>query len=213
MLFFLSIVILATGLADLYAIARKKQTWRYGFKPGTMVWVILLAATSPETDIYSWLIVAGLICSLAGDIFLVLPSDRFIQGLTSFFTAHLFYIGAFLMVVTKWNPSSMIVFGLLLTIITGLYAYQVLPRSKKQGGSTLQTAVFSYILVIAIMVWLACMTYNPWIITGAVLFFISDAILGWDRFVHKLSWGNMAVMITYFSAQYLMAFSIRVTAF
>lgn len=213
MLFFLSIAILATGLADLYAIARKKQTWRYGFKPGTMVWVILLATTGPETSIYSWLIVAGLVCSLAGDIFLVLPSNRFIQGLTSFFMAHLFYIGAFLMVVTEWSPSSMIMFGLLLAVIAGLFAYKILPQAKTQGGGTLQVAVFSYILVIALMVWLACMTYNLWIITGALLFFISDAILAWDRFVHKLSWGNMAVMITYFSAQYLIALSIWGTSF
>src|SRR5690606_39451064 len=36
-----------------------------------------------------------LVFSVAGDIFLVLPQNRFLAGLVSFFLAHLMYIAAF----------------------------------------------------------------------------------------------------------------------
>jgi YhhN family len=44
---------------------------------------------------YSLLIIGGLICSLAGDVLLMLPSDQFVAGLVSFSIAHFFHIAAF----------------------------------------------------------------------------------------------------------------------
>ena len=51
------------------------------------------AAETPRG--YALAILVGLACSLAGDIFLMLPGDRFIAGLLSFLLAHLAYIAAF----------------------------------------------------------------------------------------------------------------------
>ena len=69
----------------------------YLFKPLTMVLILLIAiqAGQPDASRYKYAIIAGLICSLAGDVFLMLPSDRFVDGLVSFLIAHLFYIAAF----------------------------------------------------------------------------------------------------------------------
>src|SRR5690606_41962032 len=69
----------------------------YLFKPLTTVLILLLAllASPPVTPAYQWLIVLGLLFSLAGDVFLMLPRDRFVAGLVSFLIAHLFYIAAF----------------------------------------------------------------------------------------------------------------------
>ena len=69
----------------------------YLFKPLTMICIILIAlvAESRVSSFYKYMIVAGLVCSLVGDIFLMLPSDRFVPGLLSFLVAHLFYIAAF----------------------------------------------------------------------------------------------------------------------
>ena len=69
----------------------------YLFKPLTMVFILLIAAQAGRPDAlhYKVAIIAGLLFSLAGDIFLMLPSDRFIPGLVSFLVAHLFYIAAF----------------------------------------------------------------------------------------------------------------------
>ena len=58
----------------------------YLFKPLTMVFILLIAlqARWPDFSRYKVAIIAGLVCSLAGDVFLMLPSDRFIPGLVSF---------------------------------------------------------------------------------------------------------------------------------
>jgi uncharacterized membrane protein YhhN len=69
----------------------------YLFKPLTMAFILLIAlqASWPDFSRYKVAIIVGLLFSLAGDILLMLPSDRFIPGLVSFLAAHLFYIAAF----------------------------------------------------------------------------------------------------------------------
>jgi len=61
------------------------------------VLIILLAAqrVQPTPSRYGMLLLAGLVCSLAGDVFLMLPEDRFIPGLASFLAAQICYAIAF----------------------------------------------------------------------------------------------------------------------
>ena len=56
--------------------------------------VIALLAYLPTTMSYQYLILAGLLCALIGDIFLMLP-NKFLPGLGAFLFAHLAYILAF----------------------------------------------------------------------------------------------------------------------
>ena len=69
----------------------------YIFKPLTTILILLNAVQLGRADpsLYKHAILAGLIFSLVGDVFLMLPSDRFIAGLVSFLIAHIFYILAF----------------------------------------------------------------------------------------------------------------------
>ncbi|NIM96588.1 MAG: hypothetical protein GTO24_00470, partial [candidate division Zixibacteria bacterium] len=70
----------------------------YLFKPLTMVLILLIAVVAGGTTAfwaYKLAIITGLICSLLGDVFLMLPVNRFLAGLVSFLIAHLFYISAF----------------------------------------------------------------------------------------------------------------------
>src|ERR1041384_5570246 len=69
----------------------------YVFKPLSTGLIIALALTAhePATAQYYHLVLAGLVFSLAGDVFRMLPQDRFVAGLVSFLIAHLFYIVAF----------------------------------------------------------------------------------------------------------------------
>jgi len=63
----------------------------YLFKPLTMVFILLIVVQAgwPDFSLHKVAILAGLVCSLAGDVFLMLPSDRFVAGLVSFLLAHL----------------------------------------------------------------------------------------------------------------------------
>ncbi|TCS93610.1 lysoplasmalogenase [Hazenella coriacea] len=204
----LSIGILLSGVSYLFALSARNPIWRYILKPGTMVLIIGLAITGlPDSGTVGWLILIGLLFSIAGDIFLMLPSDRFIQGLSSFFIAHVLYVLAFGQLSFTLGVSSWIYATILLVVAVTYYALLFSPV-REQGGMKLLIAVGLYILIISWMVWQALLTGQELLIAGALLFYLSDAILAWNRFKKKLVWGDYGVMITYYSAQYLLALSL-----
>src|SRR5215213_9375630 len=93
----LSTLTLASALLTIRAEHREIRPQVYVFKPLTTALIILVAlqAGHGTAGFYTPLIVAGLVCSLAGDVFLMLPRDRFVAGLVSFLLAHLCYVAAF----------------------------------------------------------------------------------------------------------------------
>jgi uncharacterized membrane protein YhhN len=195
-------VITASGLIDLLAIARGWTRARYLWKPGTMVLVIALAAWGADFGSVSdrWL-VAGLVLSLVGDVFLVLPSDRFLAGLVAFLAAHLCYIAAFVQ-----QPDTQGAAAAAVLLLFGIGYFLLLRRGVVQsGGRGLLAAVACYVAVILTMVWRAWMTGNPLWLLGAVLFMISDSILAWNRFVRPSLAAELSVMATYYAAQTVLA--------
>jgi len=179
----------------------------YIFKPLTMILIWLIAilgqATSP---FYKYMIITGLVFSTAGDVFLMLPSDRFVAGLVAFLTAHLFYIAAFVSEIRAltWWP-------LLPLAIYGVVTYIVLAPSLGR----LRTPVLIYVLVILVMAWLA---WERWSQTGqrgallasvgALLFIISDTILATNRFRGAFKPARALNLTTYFAAQWLIGSSV-----
>jgi uncharacterized membrane protein YhhN len=179
----------------------------YIFKPLTMVFILLIAILGPPTwPFYKYMIITGLVFSLAGDVFLMLPSDRFLAGLVAFLIAHLFYIGAFLSKIGEliWWP-------VIPLVIYGIVIYIILASSLGK----LKLAVFIYFGVILMMAWIAL---EGWRQTGqcgallascgAVLFVISDTILAINRFRGAFKPSQVLVLTTYFAAQCLIAASV-----
>jgi uncharacterized membrane protein YhhN len=180
----------------------------YVFKPLTILFIILIAVQvkSPASSFYRYMIIGGLIFSLAGDVFLMLPSDRFIQGLVSFFVAHLFYIAA-LIFEGGQETHFRIIFAFMLY---GMLMVQLLwPHLGK-----MRLPVLAYMLVILMMGWTAT---GRWIGTkqpgslfaflGAILFIISDSALAVDRFKGHFTKAQVYILTTYFAAQWLIALS------
>lgn len=181
----------------------------YLFKPLTTVLILLLAAseTAPVSERYQWLIELGLICSLAGDVFLMLPKDRFIPGLVSFLLAHLFYIAAFHEGIA-WLSAPVILLPFLVALVALL---RILWPTL--GGMKLP--VFIYAVVIAAMAWQATERWMQlgdaralWALAGAVWFMVSDSVLAYNRFVHSFRSAQAVILVTYYLAQYLIARSI-----
>lgn len=180
----------------------------YLFKPLTMLLIILIAARAKNSvsEFYRYAILAGLVCSLAGDIFLMLPRERFIAGLFSFLLAHLFYIAAFMYEGTHAS-------GLLYALPFLVYG-AVMLRVLMPGLGSMKTPVIIYMLVIILMAWSAL---NRWLqtgqegsalaFTGALLFVISDSILALNRFKRRFPSAQLYIMSTYFMAQWLIALS------
>jgi uncharacterized membrane protein YhhN len=206
----LSFAALLTGFLHIRAEYRGPQRQIYLFKPLTTSLIILLALLSPSatSPIYKWLIVLGLLCSLAGDIFLMLPQNRFLPGLISFLFAHLWYIAAFSLDTTRWLTH----WGLLPLIAYGLVMVTLLvPHVKPK----LRLPVLIYVLVILIMAWRAVEQWtqlgsrnSALALAGALLFVLSDSALALNRFRKPFRSAQAIILSSYYLAQWLIALSI-----
>ena len=94
----LTFAAIISGGVYIWAARAGSPTLRYIFKPLTTVLILALALLLPDAVslLYRVLIALGILFSLGGDIFLMLPRDAFVWGLASFLVAHLFYIAAYI---------------------------------------------------------------------------------------------------------------------
>jgi uncharacterized membrane protein YhhN len=203
----LSLLTFASALLAARAAHAAARGQVYVFKPLTTVLIILVAlqAKHATASAYRPLIVAGLVCSLAGDVFLMLPRDRFVAGLVSFLFAHVLYAAAFTLDgwhVRGWAAAVFAVYGFSMLSI-------LWPRV---GG--LKAPVAVYVALILLMALLASgrwLEVGGWASAsagaGAVLFVVSDSALAWDRFVGKFRGAQVLILGTYFAAQWLIALS------
>jgi uncharacterized membrane protein YhhN len=179
----------------------------YVFKPLTVLLIIGIAVAG-ESSLYKYLILAGLLCSLAGDIFLMLPKDRFIPGLISFLVAHLFYIAAFTLDSGR-TPSLLTALPLL--IYGGVMLRMLFPSLGK-----MKAPVIVYMLVILLMVWQASNRYasagvpgSGLAFAGATLFAVSDSLLASNRFRRPFRSAQLLILSSYFAAQWSIALSVE----
>jgi len=77
-----------------------------------------------------------------------------------------------------------------------------------RGHRELVGPVIAYMAVLSAMFVIALGTLNPLAGLGAGLFFCSDAMLAWNRFVRPLAWGPPAVIVTYHLGQGLLVLSL-----
>ncbi len=179
----------------------------YLFKPLTTMLVIGLVLISGNTQTtFASLVIAGLIFSLFGDIFLMLPSDKFIQGLSSFFLAHILLITAFIQmgIMISWPLTIFLFMGAVL-----FYAFVY----RNLGSMKIPVAL--YILVLCMMSWSAWGVYLKFDETrfllagvGTISFLVSDSTLGLDRFFKKFRAAELIILLTYFVAITLIALSV-----
>ncbi len=191
---------------------RGQRQIMYIFKSLTMVLIWLIAIIGhTASPFYKSMIIVGLVFSTVGDIILVMPSDRFLAGMGAFLVAHLFYIVAFaseIRTLVGWPLIPLVVYSFII--------YTLLAPSLGE----LKLPLFIYNMVILIMAWLA---WERWIqmgqngpllaAIGAVLFIISDTILAINRFRKPFKPACALNLISYFSAQCLLAGSVGALAF
>ncbi|MDQ1385810.1 MAG: hypothetical protein QOG65_3189 [Actinomycetota bacterium] len=193
------------ALGNWYAVARPRRVLalEYVCKPATLVALIFAAGLlDPAADAHTrriWFI-AALVCSLAGDVFLMVPGDLFVPGLAAFLVGHLAYLVGF------WvnGPSvGALVVAVIVTVgaVTPV-ARRVLTAIAASGEPReLRIAVVAYMVVISAMLATALATLNTLAAVGAVLFVASDSMIAWDRFVRKFAWAPVAIMVTYHLGQ------------
>jgi uncharacterized membrane protein YhhN len=190
--------VLAAG--DWLAVARDDRRLEYVCKPGALVALIGVALTLDPMhgDVRAWF-VAALVLSLAGDVFLMLPSDRFVAGLSSFLLAHVAYVIG----LTRHGGSSgaLLVAAIPVVAVAGFLGARFLRAARGGGHQELVGPLVAYMAVIAAMVTCAVASGNLLAAVGAVLFMASDALIAETRFVGNRSWAPVVIMVTYHLGQ------------
>lgn len=190
------------ALVDWWSVATGRHEVERIAKPLTMALLIVVAVfLEPQSAaVRSWFVV-GLLLSLIGDVLLMLQREMFVPGLGAFLAAHVaFTVGLAL--------AGIAVIAALVGLAVALIAIFVIGRRIQQSAAEseakLAAPVASYIAAISAMLVAAAGTTNLVAIGGAALFYASDAILGWNRFVSPIRNGRVLTMMTYHSAQALL---------
>jgi len=202
----------ALGMVDLHLV----------FKPATMAIAIIFVATraisTGAIGRFDALLLAALVFSLGGDVFLMLPGDQplwglptFILGLGSFLVAHLFYIVLFRQ-GQPWFPSKR---ALLVVLGVGAAMYAIV-WGGLGNDTVLKIAVAAYVTVISLMTAQAIGravtlgdSASRWVAVGACVFMVSDSLIAINKFVTPVALSSLWILVTYYCAQMLIVHHSR----
>ena len=210
------ILLFLIAALDWLAVARNWKKLEYLAKPAAMLVLLgMLAVLGGFGSLPLVCFSLGIFFSLTGDVFLMVSyarfSDRwFIPGLAAFLLAHVSYIVGLNSPLPDVSP----IWSFGLAIILALTAARLLRRIVagvyQKGLARLVRPVGLYGIVITLMVLSALLTlYNPaWktsaaslVAAGAILFYFSDVLLAWNKFVRPFNNGRLANMILYHLGQ------------
>lgn len=208
------------ALVDWYSVWQNNRQIEGVFKPLTMVflisWMVFFGLDENilRTNIVYFIIGLGL--CLIGDIFLFLPHEKFfVPGLVAFLLGHVSYIVGF-----GWleNFSKFMFPFLIYLAVISVIGIRVVGRMitglRRQKKERLTIPLVIYALVISMMLGSAgyrffdqnWKTAGAYLVTiGALLFYISDVLNAWERFVNKFSHDRLIIMFTYHLGQFGLA--------
>jgi uncharacterized membrane protein YhhN len=212
------VIALVLALVDWLAVARRHRQLEYVFKPATLIAILIgawMLAQGPHDAWEARFFLPGLAFSLAGDVFLMLPGERFfLPGLVAFLLGHICTIVGLNPTLPRWPAVAILV---VVGVIGATLYRSIAAGMRRRGRLALRVPVALYSLVLSLMLSAAWATlFRPaWtplrqglVIVGASLFFASDAMLAWDRFVTPSSRLHLLVIITYHLGQMGLAASI-----
>lgn len=196
-------------LAIAGALLPDLRALHYVAKPLATLLVALLVwrAPAPQAN-YRRAVLAGLLLSTLGDVWLMLPWDAFVAGLASFLVAHLAYLFAFTrrvrLQVLRWP---FLAYAVLAAAVLAL----LWPRLP----DALRVPVVIYVVALAAMAAQAAVVAlrqpSPSSIAaalGGLSFVVSDALLAIDRFHTPLPLAPLWVLASYWVAQFLIGRSV-----
>ncbi len=213
------VIALVLASLDWLAVARRWKRLEYIFKPTALLAILVggwLLTRGPHDAWVARFFLPGLALSLAGDVLLMLPERFFTSGLVAFLLAHLCYIVGLNRTLPPWT----VVAPLVIVTAIGLALYRGIAAGiRRRGQVALLAPVAIYCLALGLMLISAWATLfrAEWaplrrgaVIVGASLFFVSDTVLAWDRFVKPSLGLRLLCIVTYHLAQVALAASIAV---
>ncbi|MEG2233796.1 MAG: lysoplasmalogenase [Oscillospiraceae bacterium] len=194
-----------TSIIQLYACYTENKKWRSINKPFILANLLVFYLLS--VSVPNYLILAAVVCSLAGDILLIFKKAFYVGGIL-FLAAHICFVVAFSQNI---NPEAIGVLTIILMALAYLTIVALESMVFRKGHSAL-TAIVStvYLLVLGVMncvALLQCLSLmtsaSLMVFIGSSCFFVSDSILCLREFrkdinvPKKYFW----VMLTYVFAE------------
>ncbi|MBI5369068.1 MAG: lysoplasmalogenase [Planctomycetes bacterium] len=192
----------AAAIAYVVAEARGARRGMYATKPLPVCLLLfaLFSLGSARDETRRALLAAGLLFSLAGDVFLMLPADRFLAGLASFLVAHLCYVAAFF----SGAPAASVTASLPYAAGYLAFAAGVLALLWP-GLGTLKLPVAAYVAAICAMCTGAVARghadHSLLAPIGATLFLLSDGVLAVNRFRFPFAAARPLLFFLYVAGQ------------
>ncbi|MEQ8840409.1 MAG: lysoplasmalogenase [Acidimicrobiales bacterium] len=190
------------AMIDWWSVATDRLGVEFLAKPAVIICLIGVALAieidpGGASNVERGIIIAALGASLVGDVVLMTPDARFEAGLAAFLLAHVLYILAL-------APDFTIGPGLVAALMIVALGFGVVPRllgAVRPHGAFITIAVVAYIVVVSSMGVVAAGTAVLVTGIGGALFVVSDALLGWGRFVGPAPGGRVLVHVTYHLGQ------------
>lgn len=182
-----------------WATWTKNRALEFIAKPAVMIALIVhLWISAGLQGALTWFAL-GMAFSLAGDVLLLWLDRMFLYGLGAFLLAQIFYVVGF-----NSPPSTFSLWGIIMAAIVGLGTARVLRRIlsalAEKGNTRMRKPIAAYGIVIALMLVSAMLkltdlTWNAGasllVGLGAFLFFLSDIVLAWLKFVAPIQNGRV----------------------
>lgn len=199
-------LILIFAVLEAIAVSKNLRQLEIIAKPAVMVCLFLWLYTTTGLQGHTLWFGGGILFSLAGDVLLMNPSDRFfLLGLVAFLFAHLAYITGFRDALTNINGWSLILLVVIAVNVSRLLR-RIVGAMRAQREDQLVPPVLIYGIVISVMLYAAMSTIydERWktsaalfVSLGAILFVASDTVLAWLKFVSPLKNGRLWSIVLY----------------
>lgn len=204
----------AFAFAALTALATWTTNRRLEFvaKPAVMILLFTYLWTSVGLQGAALWFGLGMLLSLVGDVLLLWLDRMFLYGLVAFLLAHVAYLVGF---NSPTSPVSL--WGLLLAVIVGLGGARVIRRilssilEKGQARMRIPVAIYGAVISLMLLSAMLKLTDPDWgagasllVALGAFLFFLSDIVLAWNKFVSPIQNGRMLNIGMYHIGQILL---------
>lgn len=179
----------------------------------------LFCTLNYQDHFLSWLIVIGLCLGVIGDFFLdadmvfpALQKKSFMLGCSAFFIGHLFYIARSMIYIAQSGQWMLVLYALAGCAFGGMIIHQmfkvVFPPADVKVTGVLYLLVLDLSCFLATELW-ASGIGSAWMALGTLLFAVSDHMLVYDYFgIKKIVWFHAVLLILYYLAQCMIAFSI-----
>ncbi len=158
-----------------------------------------------------WLILAALGLSLIADAVLMSEStDLFAHGLIFFLGTHILYN-----IVFASGYSFLMADTFSGVVLIALMIFLIYKFHKSGNLGKMLLPVIVYVTALSLIVFFSINGYmrnhdvsHAMMMWGAVLFYISDAILGWNQFIKYFKFGTFYIWLFYAPGQFLIALSL-----